>query len=498
MAEKLNEIDIEVTEKTPEMTPYAGALPFIQMCEGMGLPDVINKNLNIRDLKGYKDSDHILSMVTMQILGGSTIDDLEVLKQNLGVKGSPFRIPSPTATRSFMSNFHDEEEAKKQIQGQSYIPQKNKHLAGFDEIHAHIFQQAYKLNPLKSITLDQDATFIPTSNKNALNNYNGEKSYAAFNTYCPEYDIIVGTRFQAGNVPAGYDQLEELKQVLSTPPEGVEEVTLRSDSAGYQEDIMRYCAEGKNERFGVIHFTISCKVGEGFKDAVRTVPEKEWKPVVKEVKKDGVAELKETGQEWAEVNYVPDWVVKSDAEYRFIAIRERTELRKGENPAQMSLPEVIEDMEKENERMKRLHLTEMGNLPYKVFGIVTNLQEENGSKIVVFHHERCGKSEEIHRILKNELGGGHVISNKFGAEAAWWNIAALSLSLLNMFKINFLPEESHSRRPKAIRYEFFVMIGKFVRHAHKMVLKIYSTSKQAIAWYRYSRDRLMGFCATLS
>ena len=139
----------------------------------------------------------------------------------------------------------------------------------------------------------------------------GEKAYAAFNTYCPEYDIIVGTRFQAGNVTAGYKQLEELKQVLSTLPEGVEDVTLRSDSAGYQEDIIRYCAEGTNERFGVINFTISCKVGASFKQDAKAVPEEDWKPVMKETKKNGVIELQKTGQEWAEVNYVPDWVVQT-------------------------------------------------------------------------------------------------------------------------------------------------------------------------------------------
>ena len=321
MTEKLNEIDIEVVEKTPEMTPYAGAIPFMKMCKGMGLPEIINKSLNVRGSKGYQDSDHILSMVTMQILGGSAIDDLEMLKQNLETNGSPFQIPSPTAARTFMSNFHDEEEAKKQKQGHSYIPKMNEHLAGFDAIHAYVFRKAHEFNPLKSITLDQDATFIPTSTKNALYNYKGDKAYGALNTYCPEHNIIVGTRFQAGNVPAGYDQLEELKRVLSTPPEGVMEVTLRSDSAGYQEDILRYCAEGQNDRFGVINFTISCKIVESFKQAAKAVPEGDWKPVMKEMKKNGVRELKETGQEWAQVNYVPDWVVKSDAEYRFIAIR---------------------------------------------------------------------------------------------------------------------------------------------------------------------------------
>jgi hypothetical protein len=492
MTENMNEIDIKIIKKTPEATQYAGALPFMKMCEGMGLPDVINKNLNVRGSKGYKDSEHILSMVTMQVVGGDAIDDLVTLKQNLEVNASPFKIPSPTAARSFMNCFHDEEEANKQKQGQSYIPKMNEYLAGFGAIHAHIFQQACKFTPLESITLDQDATFIYTSNKDALYNYQGEKAYEAFNTYCPEYDIIVGTQLRGGNVPPGYEQLEELKRILSTVPEGIKEVTIRSDTAWYQEGLLRYCAEGGNERFGEIGFTVSCKVGNGFKEAVKAVPEGEWKPVTKEEKKGGVMIQEETGQEWSEVNYVPDWVVKSKAEYRFIAIRERTELRKGENPAQMTIFEIVEDMERENEEINRLHLTEMKGLVYKVFGIVTNKQEEEGSKIVEFHHGRCGKSEEIHLILKDELGGGHVTSGKSGTEAVWWNIAIMSLSLLNLFKRNFLPEESHSYRPKAMRYAFFVMVGRFVNHARKTVLKVYSTAKKVIEWYNYARDRLMG------
>jgi hypothetical protein len=350
--------------------------------------------------------------------------------------------------------------------------------------------------PLESITLDQDATFIQTSNKNALYNYHGEKAYGTFNTYCPEYDIIVGTQLRGGNVPPGYGQLEELQRVLSTIPEGVKKVTIRSDAAGYQELILRYCAEGVNERFGVIGFTISCKVVESFKQAAKAVPDGDWKPVVKEVQKNGVTEVKNTGQDWAEVNYVPDWTLNSEAEYRFIAIRESTELRKGENPAQLTISEVVEDMERENEEVKRLHITDMKGFAYKVFGMVTNVLEEDGGALVAFHHERCGKAEEVHRILKDELGGGHVASGKFGFEAAWWNIAVMSLSLLNLFKRNFLPEESYSYRPKALRYSFFVMVGRFVSHARKMSLKIYSTVKRVVDWYRYARDRLMGFCAT--
>jgi hypothetical protein len=37
----------------------------------------------------------------------------------------------------------------------------------------------------------------------------------------------------------------------------VDKVFLRSDSTGYQEDLLAYCAEGKHERFGVIEFAIA-------------------------------------------------------------------------------------------------------------------------------------------------------------------------------------------------------------------------------------------------
>jgi hypothetical protein len=40
----------------------------------------------------------------------------------------------------------------------------------------------------------------------------------------------------------------------------MENVFVRSDTAGYQKDLQRYCAEGKSERFGVIEFAIGADV----------------------------------------------------------------------------------------------------------------------------------------------------------------------------------------------------------------------------------------------
>jgi hypothetical protein len=71
---------------------------------------------------------------------------------------------------------------------------------------------------------------------------------------------------------------------LEALPLGVDKVSLRSDSAGYQHDLLRYCAEGKNERFGVIEFAIGAKVTDLFKGAV--AEEWEWRPLCRDVERN--------------------------------------------------------------------------------------------------------------------------------------------------------------------------------------------------------------------
>ncbi len=89
---------------------------------------------------------------------------------------------------------------------------------------------------------------------------------------------MLHTEFRDGNVPAGYEQLRVLKRALSLLPEGVKTVRLRSDTAGYQHDLITYCNdEKKHPRFGRIEFAIGCDVTPEFKKAVHET--KEWHPL---------------------------------------------------------------------------------------------------------------------------------------------------------------------------------------------------------------------------
>ena len=54
-----------------------------------------------------------------------------------------------------------------------------------------------------------------------------------------------------------------LIEALGRLPAGVEKVMLRSDTAGYQRELLRYCAEGGDERFGVIEFAVGGRRDDG-------------------------------------------------------------------------------------------------------------------------------------------------------------------------------------------------------------------------------------------
>ena len=75
---------------------------------------------------------------------------------------------------------------------------------------------------------------------------------------------------------AGHQQRRALEESLECLPDGVDRALMRSDTAGYQQELLRYCAEGRCERFGVIEFAVGVDVTESFRTAVREVEEYEW------------------------------------------------------------------------------------------------------------------------------------------------------------------------------------------------------------------------------
>ncbi|WP_233586849.1 transposase [Legionella sp. km772] len=283
--------------------------------------------------------------------------------------------------------------------------------------------------------------------------YKGFKAYQPFNTYWAEHGILLHSEFRDGNVNAGFGQLRLLKEAIALLPPDVKQVNLRSDSAGYQEDLIRYCAEGDDSRFGVISFAIAARVSAGIKKEALSRDEKHWHPIYQE---DADGNKIKTNQEWADICFVPEWAVRSKASYRYLAIREMMKPSKTKQDDELDLP---------------FQTIKLNEVRYKLFSVVTN-RDIDGSDLIQWHRKRCGKSEHVHSTQKEGLAGGQFPSNLFGANAAWWAIMVLSFNLNRLMQIVALPKELKESKMKALRFHVIQLPGQVIHHARSVFVRV--------------------------
>jgi len=470
----------EEENKEGGMTALAGLPIYMDLATVMGIGASIEKHLHIKQ-QGWTDKQMILSLILLNLAGGDCVDDLEKLEgddgfckvlrqiEQTGLKRRERReldrrwrkervrvVPSPSPVFRYLSAFHDPGQEKLRREGKAFIPAPNEHLRGLIKVNSGMIAFIQSRNPQKVATLDQDATLVETTKRDALFSYKGYKAYQPLNTWWAEQGLVLHTEFRDGNVPAGYEQLRVLQDALALLPPGVETVRLRSDTAGYQHELLKYCAKGQHERFGKIEFGVGCDVTPEFKKAVMELEESEWQAIYREY--DG-GRIK-TNQEWAEVCYVPNAIAHSkDAPaYRFLAIREVM--------GSMGLP----GMESSQQSLPFPTL-QMSSQRYKLFGLVTNMNWE-GERLIHWHRERCGKSEEAHSVMKEDLAGGKLPAGDFGENAAWWWIMILSMNLNSAMKRLALGKSWTSRRMKALRYSFINIPGRVVEHSRDFIIRL--------------------------
>lgn len=457
-------------EKTASgMTSFGGLPVYLDLASVLNLGESIVRHLHIK-IQGWTDEQIVMSLILLNLAGGDSVDDLRLLEADEGfcrilrrieLKGLKRRerrererrwrkekhrsVPSPSAVFRYLATFHTD---WPRVEGKAVIPPLTELLCALGQINADLVAAILRQNPVDHATLDMDATLIETFKQEALFSYKGYKAYQPLNTYWAELGCVLHTEFRDGNVPAGHEQLRVFIHALSLLPPGVKTVRLRSDTAGYQHELMSYCDQGKekklHERFGRIEFAIGVDVTPEFRKAVHAADE--WHPLYD--KKGHLI------GEWAEVCFVPNKsATKKGEPYRYIALREL---------------------------MKQPHLP-MDGLPfqtitfddtqYKLFGIVTNMDWE-GEEVIHWYHKRCGKSEEAHAVMKEDLAGGRLPTGKFGENAAWWSIMVLAHNLNAAMKHLVLQGSWAVRRMKAIRFHLINLPGRVMEHARELSIRL--------------------------
>lgn len=108
----------------------------------------------------------------------------------------------------------------------------------------------------------------------------------------------------------------------------------------------------------------------------------------------------------------------------------------------------------------------------KHHAIVSNLADWEGARLLRWHREKAGTIEHTHDEVKNELGGGHMPSQRFAVNAAWFKMALLTYNIVSAIKRMCFEPEHRNARLKKFRLLLIHVMGRMNRNNCVMGLRM--------------------------
>ncbi len=431
-----------------EVTARAGLPLVVETLRALGVDELAQAELpEPKRRRGFTPAQKLEALVTLVAAGGDRVEDIRILSEDRGLErllGQP--LPSPDALLDFLGQFHDPAcWAERPADKKAYVPAESAGLRGLEVVLRAVVARGADPGTTRA-TIDHDGTIIEAHKRDATVAYEGTRGYQPLVAVWAEEQLIVADEFRDGNVAGGEDPLSSVRRAMQNLPGWVKERYFRSDSASYYTPLLQYLvAEG-------IGFTISADLTQELGAACRAVPEAEW------------VELENRGRErvdLAEVEFTPGEWPKTAMPLRYVAVRF--------TPLQAEL----------FESMTPKHLA-----------IVSNRRDVEMGALVRWHWEKAGTIEHVHRVMKDELGAGVMPSGRFGANAAWFRINALTFNVLTVLKRRALPARLREARPKRLRFELFTLPGKLRVHQSRLAVRT-SAREEWVEEITEARDQLV-------
>lgn len=413
----------KITRSKEKITNKIG-LPLIeQLAEKLGLREKTDKLFpKPGSNRGIKASDYVMTLVDMLIDGAMHLEDVNHLLADEGYQEllKEMDLPTSDAIGDWLRRYGGKQSEK-----------------WIWEVMLRVLSVAAK----EGSTLDIDATIIEAEKGDAQKTYKGVYGYQPLLGIIAENGMIAGSDFREGNVSPQSGLVEFIKECRRNY--GQEIKLVRSDSAGWQKDVVDYCNKEK------VGFTITADQTEPVLEAIKSIPEEQWQ---RGIDKEGLKE----DYEIAETIY---FFGAKKREVRLVA--KRVKLKK-----QYDL-----------------------FLSYSYWIVGTNLKKEQYDSQKVIHiHQGRGSMEKRIGELKHQLNINHLPCGQFNANCLYFTIGLLAYNLLQLLKLIGLPEEYHNKTVKTLRYQLIKLAGKVITHARYRILQIAAPLKNielfTAAYYR--------------
>ncbi len=464
------------------VTEYGGIFPYLDLMLLTDLPKTISECLPARSVREWQHAEHIGSLPALNLTGGDRVDDLSKLSEDPGIglymrqlsraigvkkcftRGGENEMPSLSCVREWLDQFHNPDEDDKRGYGEAFVPEANAALSGLQKMNREFVKRSWELYKrsgrpeISRATLEIDATFMETQKRGALRCYKHFDAFSSLTLRWSEMGFVIWDEFRDGNVPPRYRNAQALEESIKycNKELGITDVWVRSDSAAHQDEILRMLSEWKiDDKPNPVSFAIGYIKDKHFRRAIKKLKESEWEKVYD--KKGGL------DYEVAEVPFVSnkEALVKSDP-YRHIVVRRKT--KQG----------VLPGLDLNNSKLSDEETMEMNGQTYHIHAIVSNIaQDWSDERVVEWYNDRCGGGEAVHSILKSDLAGGSLPSNKFGANAAWWAVVILAHNPHVLLEKLAMPAGLSGSRFKRLRFHLINVPARLISHARACCVRYF-------------------------
>lgn len=413
-----------------DVTANAGLPLVLETAHALHVEESVEAHLHIaKRQRGFTEYEKLEALILLTAAGGERVEDIRILSDDKALLRLIDRpsLPSPDALLELLRAFDDPKAREAQPADElSFVPEESAPLQALHLINRDLVRRIVELRQPKVATIDHDGTLIESHKSDAKMAYEGTRGFQPLVALWAEEDLVVADEFRDANVPGGKDPLSSVKKAFEALPASVVERFFRADSAAYYQPLLKWLVQES------IGFCISADMTKELKQACLGLPVEAWSRMEERVKE--LVDL-------AEVEFTPGAWPKDAPPLRYVAIR--------------FTPRQVDAL---TEAQPRHH------------AVVTNRPVEaiTGEALITWHREKAGSIEHCHRVMKDELAAGVLPSIKFGANAAWFRINAITYNLLTALKRLALPERFHSSRPKRLRFEVFGIPGRVSLHQSQL------------------------------
>ena len=225
------QVRVQIQERG-EITPYGGVALAHDLAMRLGIDRDIQASMQLLRLYApYFDSDHVLTHVYNQYVGGTCIEDIAHLQHSDAIKHltGACRIPDPSTAGDFLRRFN------------------RSNLRAFQQVIDRAREKVWRKMPnsrKRVATVDLDSTLKPVygeCKQGADFSYTGQWSYHPLLLTLAETRELLRTLNRSGNAASADGAAAALKEVLPMVQRHFGKVYVRGDSAFYQKAIIAEC-----------------------------------------------------------------------------------------------------------------------------------------------------------------------------------------------------------------------------------------------------------------